>query len=378
MNIAVLLHSGVGGSGVVATELGIALARDGHSVHFVADRVPFRLGEISCEGVYFHEVKTITYPLFSNPLTTLSVASKLVEVIEEVEIDLIHAHYAVPHATAALLARDMTRRRQAPAVVTTLHGTDVTLVGLHPAYLRTTQYSIEGSDVVTAVSRYLAKATREQLDVSREITVIPNPVDIDRFRPGFDPKLRSRYAGEEEKLLVHVSNFRPVKRVINVVRVFAAVARELPARLLMVGDGPDRPAALQLARELGVADRVSFLGSFPRVEALLPLTDLFLLPSRNESFGLAALEAMASGVPVVGSASGGLPEVVEDGRSGCLRHEDDIDGMIACSLALLRDAQTHDSYRRAARERAVRHFAGELVVPQYLDAYRAALELRGR
>ena len=378
MNIGVLLHSGVGGSGVVATELGIALARAGHQVHFVADRLPFRLADTDCAGVYFHEVETLSYPLFSAPLTTLSEASKLVEVIEEVGLDLVHAHYAVPHATAALLARDMARFQPKPAVVTTLHGTDVTLVGLQPAYLRTTQFSVEGSDVVTAVSRYLAQATREQLGVEREIRVIPNPIDPSRFRPQRDPDLRRRYAGDDERLLMHISNFRPVKRVQNVLRVFSRVAAELPARLLMVGDGPDRPVAVQLARDLAVADRVSFLGSFPRVERLLAQSDLFLLPSSKESFGLAALEAMASGVPVVASDSGGLPEVVEQGRSGCLRPEEDVDGMVECALTILRDPALHARYRHAARERAVSDFAEELVLPQYLAAYEAALHSRSR
>jgi N-acetyl-alpha-D-glucosaminyl L-malate synthase BshA len=377
MKIAVLLHSGAGGSGVVGTELGIELARLGHEAHFVADRVPFRLTQSEQEGVFFHQIDSLSYPLFDAPLTTLSESSKLVEVIEEVGIDLIHAHYAVPHATAALLARDMTRRRPAPPVVTTLHGTDVTLVGLEPAYLRTTQYSIERSQVVTAVSRYLASATRSELGISREIEVIPNPVDIERFRPRHEPEVRRRYADPGEKLLVHVSNFRPVKRVGNVVRIFAGVAGELPARLLMIGDGPDRPVALQLARDLAVADRVDFLGSFPRVERLLALTDLFVLPSRNESFGLAALESLASGVPVVGSSSGGLHEVVQDGVNGCLRPDEDIEGMIGCALALLRDEERHALFRRAARERALQ-FSADLVVPRYLEAYRVALEASGR
>ncbi|HEX7004180.1 MAG TPA: N-acetyl-alpha-D-glucosaminyl L-malate synthase BshA [Trueperaceae bacterium] len=378
MNIGVLLHSGAGGSGVVATELGIALARHGHQVHFVADRLPFRLVDTDCPGVYFHEVETLSYPLFSAPLTTLSEASKLVEVIEETGIDLVHAHYAVPHATAALLGRDMARHQPKPALVTTLHGTDVTLVGLQPAYLRTTQFSVEGSDVVTAVSSYLAGATREQLGIAREIRVIPNPVDTQRFRPREDPEMRRRYAADDEKLLMHVSNFRPVKRVQNVLRVFAQVAGRMPARLLMIGDGPDRPVALQLARDLSVADRVTFLGSFPRVEKLLALADLFLLPSSRESFGLAALEAMSSGVPVVGSASGGLPEVVEDGRSGCLRAEEDVAGMAECALRILADPVVHRSFREAARARAVDEFAEELIVPQYLAAYEQALAARRR
>lgn len=378
MNIAVLLHSGAGGSGVVATELGIALAERGHEVHFIADRVPFRLGDTNCEGIFFHEVETLSYPLFGAPLTTLSEASKLVEVIEEVGIDLIHAHYAVPHATAALLARDMTRKRPRPGLVTTLHGTDVTLVGLQPAYLRTTQYSIERSDVVTAVSGYLARATRTELGVERAIEVIPNPVDSRRFQPRRDDAQRLRYGAPDEKLLIHVSNFRPVKRVQEVVRIFAGVSAEMPARLLMIGDGPDRPAALQLARDLGVAERVAFLGSFPKVEGLLSLADLFLLPSRKESFGLAALEAMASCVPVIGSSSGGLPEVVEDGRSGWLRPEEDIEGMIAAALSLLRDDGRLSAFRQAARERALTEFSRELILPRYLEAYRQAVEASGR
>lgn len=356
----------------------MSMANRGHKVHFVADRVPFRLSELACEGVYFHEVDTLSYPLFSGPLTTLSESSKLVEVIEECKIDLIHAHYAVPHATAALLARDMARVEVSPAVVTTLHGTDVTLVGLDPAYLRTTQYSIERSDVVTSVSRYLAQATREELGVSRDIRVIPNPVDTARFRPGRNEQARRRYALPSEKLLVHVSNFRPVKQVRNVIRIFAGVAARLPARLVMVGDGPERPAAVHLAEELGLADRVDFLGSFPRVESLLPLTDLFLLPSRNESFGLAALEAMASGVPVVASSSGGLPEVVEDGVCGYLREDEDVDAMIAASLELLGSPERMKRFRAAGRERAVSMFAGDLIVPLYLEAYEAALEARGK
>jgi N-acetyl-alpha-D-glucosaminyl L-malate synthase BshA len=378
MKIAVLLHSGVGGSGVVATELGVAVAGQGHSVHFVADRVPFRLAELAREGVFFHEVDTLSYPLFASPMTTLSEASKLVEVIEEVGIDLVHAHYAVPHATAALLAREMARRAPTPAVVTTLHGTDVTLVGMEPAYLRTTQYSIERSDVVTAVSDYLAGATRDALGIEREIEVIPNPVDVSRFRPHSDPALRSRYASPEERLLVHASNFRPVKQVGAVIDVFAQVTKTVPARLLMIGDGPDRPSAFQRAETLGVADRVTFLGTFPRVEHVLPLCDLFLLPSSSESFGLAALEAMSSGVPVVASIAGGIPEVVEHGVSGCLFESSDVEAMADEATKLLADPEKHTAFARAARLRAVESFGSEMIVPRYLDAYRKAIDLRGR
>ena len=261
MNIAVLLHAGAGGSGVVATELGLAMAESGHLVHFVANRVPFRLVEPGGPNVFFHQVEAMGYPLFDAPLTTLAEASKLAEVIEEYGIDVIHAHYAVPHATAAILARDMVRSRR-PVVVTTLHGTDVTLVGLNRAYLRTTQFSIEHSDHVTAVSDYLAKYTTDQMGVERDIEVVPNFIDHQRFHPGGDSEIRHRYAHPDEKLVVHVSNFRTVKRTDDVVRIFARVAERTSSRLLMIGDGPERPRAVELAGELGVAGRVAFLGSF--------------------------------------------------------------------------------------------------------------------
>ncbi len=387
MNVAVLLHSGAGGSGVAATELGLSFARAGDTVHFVADRVPFRLTEPSPSNVYFHQVEAMTYPLFDAPLTTLAEASKLAEVIEEVGIDVIHAHYAVPHATAAVLARDMVRSARRPVVVTTLHGTDVTLVGLNRAYLRTTQYSIERSDVVTAVSQYLAEYTNREMGVRAPIRVIPNAVDHERFRPAQtpaqgQPDLRQRFAHPDEKLLVHISNFRPVKKVEDVIRVFDRVSQRLGARLLMVGDGPDRPAAVELAAELGLTGRVSFLGSFPRIEDVLAVSDLFLLPSVKESFGLSALEAMASGVPVVASRIGGIPEVVEDGVSGSLLEPGDVDGMADAAVELLSDPETHARFARAARTRAVSRFSEDRVVPivarAYADALGSPVAARGR
>jgi L-malate glycosyltransferase len=373
MNIAVLLHGGAGGSGVVATELGLAFAKSGHDVHFVAGRLPFRLGELSAPNVFYHQVESMTYPLFEAPLTTLAEASKLTEVIEEYDIDVIHAHYAIPHATAAILARDMCRKRPKPGVVTTLHGTDVTLVGLDPAYLRTTQYSIERSSVVTAVSRHLADYTHQEMEVEREILVIPNSVDHRRFKPGDRLDLRLRYAHPEEKLLVHVSNFRPVKRVEDVIQVFARVAGAIGSRLMMIGDGPERHRATQLAHELGVSGRVSFLGSFPRVEDLLAVSDLFLLPSSKESFGLAALEAMASGVPVVASRIGGIPEVVVHGKTGYLCEVGDVKGMAEAAIALLSDPERHRRFAEAAREHAVAEFCEGKIVPLYADAYERAL-----
>lgn len=375
MNIAVLLHGGAGGSGVAATELGLSFARAGHRVHFVADRVPFRLTEPGVPNVSFHQVESMTYPLFDAPLTTLSEASRLAEVIEEAGIDVVHAHYAVPHATAAVLARDMVRGAQRPVVVTTLHGTDVTLVGLDRAYLRTTQYSIERSDLVIAVSRYLADYTNREMGVSSPIRVIPNAVDHQRFRPAGAAAAtrRFRFAHPDEKLLVHISNFRPVKRVEDVIRVFEQVSGRIGARLLMVGDGPDRPAAVSLTADLGLTARVSFLGSFPRIEDVLAVSDLFLLPSVKESFGLSALEAMASGVPVVASRIGGLPEVVEDGETGILCAPGDVEGMARAALELLRDDAKHRAFAERARVSASARFSQERVVPMIARAYEDAV-----
>ena len=376
MNIAVLLHGGAGGSGVVATEVGLCFAKKGHNVHFVADRVPFRLTELGQANVYYHQVERMTYPLFDAPLTTLAEASKLAEVIEEYRIDIVHAHYAVPHATAAILARDMVKVSPRPVVVTTLHGTDVTLVGLDRAYLRTTQYSVENSDLVTAVSQYLADYTCSEMGVSRDIAVVPNMVDHDRFAPNGSGELRQRYAHPDEKLLVHISNFRPVKRVGDVVRVFAKVAEQVGARLLMIGDGPDRHEAVELASELGVSGRISFLGSFPRVENLLSVCDLFLLPSTKESFGLAALEAMASGVPVVASSAGGIPEVVEDGVTGFLHPPKEVEAMAHSAAKLLSDEGLLRAFSQAARKRAVTVFSEEVVLPLYEQVYDEALSRR--
>ena len=374
MNIAVLLHSSAGGSGVVATELGLCFAKLGHTIHFVADRPPFRLTNLDKHNVYYHQVQNMTYPLFSAPLTTLAEASKLAEVIEEYQIEVVHAHYAVPHATAALLAKDMIKvcnTCKPPAVITTLHGTDVTLVGLDRAYLRTTQYSIEKSNAVTAVSQYLADYTHEEMGVGSEIAVIPNFVELERFKPHANPKLRLRYAHPEEKLLIHISNFRPVKRTPDVIHIFAKVAEKIGARLLMLGDGPERPRCLELAQELHISGRVSFLGTFPQIESLLAISDLFLLPSAKESFGLVALEAMASGVPVVASNIGGIPEVVSSGKTGFLHSLGDVAAMANSAVKLLSNDGLHLQFSKAARERAEKSFCEDCVVPLYQKVYEA-------
>ncbi len=376
MKIAVLLHSGAGGSGVVATELGLCFAKLGNEVHFVADRVPFRLTELSQENVFFHKVESMTYPLFDAPLTTLAEASKLAELIEELGIDIVHAHYAVPHATAAVLARDMVRCDKKPVVITTLHGTDVTLIGLDRAYLRTTQYSIEHSDIVTAVSQYLAEYTTAEMNVERVINVIYNAVDLERFKPRELASLRLKYAHPDEKILIHVSNFRRLKRVEDVIKVFAKVSNEIGSRLLMVGDGPERHKAFELASKLGISGRVSFLGSFPRVEDVLAISDLFLLLSEKESFGLSALEAMASGVPVLATNIGGIPEVVKDGSSGFLHDVGDIENMATSAIKLLSDPKLHKKFADYARYCAASKFNEAVILPEYQKIYAQALTLR--
>jgi L-malate glycosyltransferase len=375
MRIAVLLNSGVGGSGVVATDLACRMAEDGHEVHLIASSVPFRLDDAKAAVVFFHRVESMTYPLFDTPLTTLSSAGKLVEVIEAHNIDVVHAHYAVPHASVAIMARQMLRGVKRPGLVTTLHGTDVTLVGLDRAYLRTTQWSIENSDVVTAVSRHLAETTVRDMAVRRsDIHVVPNAVDSHRFRPRSSPTARRRFAGDDEKIILHASNFRQVKRVDDVVRMFAAVASSCPSRLIMVGEGPERTRAIDLSRDLGIADRVWFVGSVPHIENYLAIADLFVLPSSQESFGLSALEAMASGVPVIATKIGGIPEVVEDGVTGLLHELGDVRSMAESACTLLRDADLYGRFSVAARKHAVDRFDDRAIAQRYESLYRQAVE----
>lgn len=365
--MAVLCHASAGGSGVVATELGVQVARAGHEVHFVGNAQPFRLsGHGGMAGPYFHQVSSFAYALFEQPFPELAAANTLTEVILEHDVELSHAHYAIPHATAAIHAKAITGRSR---VMTTLHGTDVTLVGAEPAFRHTTRHAIERSDHVTAVSHFLAQQTRDLFGTEREIEVIHNFVDAERFRRITDPAVRARFAHPDEALLVHVSNFRPVKRVEDVVQVFSRVASEMPARLLMIGDGPDRPRAFELAQQLGIIGRTHFLGSFPDVETVLGISDLFLLPSSKESFGLAALEAMSCEVPVVAARAGGIPEVVDDGGTGFLCAVGDVDAMAHAALQILRDRELYTRMGQAARQAALTRFHPDLIVPQYLAAY---------
>lgn len=373
MKIGITCYPTYGGSGAVATELGLELARRGHEVHFITYASPFRLRGYA-EGVYFHEVDTRMgrYPLFDHFPYTLALASKQHEVALRERLEVLHVHYAVPHATTAYLAREMLEGQLPLKVITTLHGTDITLVGQESSFYAITKFSIERSDAVTAVSEFLRDETHRAFGCGTcDIRAIPNFVNLREYRPADDGRCEG-LAPEDHRILTHVSNFREVKRVKDVIRVFARVRRALPATLLMVGDGPDRTDAENEARELGVAEDVRFLGRLDTVANLLQSTDLFILPSQTESFGLAALEAMACGAPVVASRAGGLPEVVDDAVSGILEPVGSVEAMGRRAIELLRDPARHAAMRAAAIERA-REFSADRIVPMYEELYREVL-----
>ena len=375
MNIGIICYASVGGSGIVATELAKALADRGHQVHLVSTDPPFRLGDYQA-GLVFHQVNTPSYPLFREPQYVLSLANKVVQVSREVGLEVVHAHYAIPHATAALLARQVLEAsgHAVPRVVTTLHGTDITLVGSDPSFSEIVAYSIETSNGVTAVSQSLREATRRELNVRRDIEVIPNCLDCGIYRRRDVPGLRKRFAADDAtSLVIHISNFRPVKRIDAVLEVFARISRAVPARLLLVGDGPELGTAYRLSRELDIAPLVETLGAQEDVIPLLSAADLFLLPSAQESFGLAALEAMACEVPVVASNVGGLPEVISHGVSGFLRDPADLDGMAGDAIALLTDPVLHRAIADAARARVRDEFCVDRVVPMYERYYERVL-----
>lgn len=371
MKIGIACYPTFGGSGVVATELGHELAVRGHDVHFISYALPSRLN-LFAERVSYHEVTVPTYPLFNYPPYDLALATRIVDVALHEGLDIIHAHYALPHAISAHLAQEMLLPRRL-AVVTTLHGTDVTIVGQDRSYLPITRFGIERSDAVTAVSEYLARVTREVFDPAKELDVVPNFVDPERWKPDDGQRGTTCFARGGERLLLHVSNFRPVKRVLDVVEVFDRVRRQVPSRLLMIGDGPDRPAAEALCRAKGIAGLVHFLGNTPAVQEVMPAADLYILTTDMESFGLSALEAQACGVPVLGYHAGGLPEVIESGTTGFLRQVGDIDGLAADGVALLKDDEAWGLASRAARERAVSRFAADAIVGRYLAIYERVL-----
>jgi L-malate glycosyltransferase len=377
MRIGITCYPTYGGSGVVATELGIELASAGHEVHFISYSQPFRLSGRD-DGIFYHEVPVSNYPLFEFPPYDLALASRMAEVAEFYNLDLLHVHYAIPHSVSALLARQMlaARGRRLP-FVTTLHGTDITLVGLDRSYLPITRYSIPESDGVTSISNYLRDKTLADFGVTRPIAVIPNFVNCDIYQPIRDEAVRAetrkRLAHPGEALLIHLSNFRPVKRVCDVVQVFARVAREVPARLVLIGDGPDRSAAEWLAHDLKIQDRIHFLGKQDRVSELLPLADLMLMPSELESFGLAALEAMACKVPTIATRVGGVPELIDDDITGLLYPVGSVDQMAIGALALLGDRNRLEVMRDAARKAAQSRFCASLVLPQYVRFYEQIL-----
>jgi len=377
MRIGITCYPTYGGSGVVATELGIELAAQGHQVHFISYSQPFRLNGRE-EGIFYHEVPVSSYPLFEFPPYDLALASRMAEVAEFNELDLLHVHYAIPHSVSALLARQMlaSRGRRLP-FVTTLHGTDITLVGLDRSYLPITRYSIQESDGVTSISNYLKEKTVEKFEVTRDIEVVTNFVNCDEYAPYKDEKKRAdarrRIAAPHEAILMHLSNFRPVKRVVDVVKVFARVVKEVPAQLVLVGDGPERSAAEWLAHDLGIQGNVHFLGKQDRVNELLALADLLLMPSELESFGLAALEAMACKVPSIATRVGGVPELIDDGVTGLLYKVGDVDGMAQGALSLLSDKARLETMREEARRTAQKRFCASLVVPQYVRYYEKVL-----
>lgn len=375
MKIGIVCYASVGGSGIIATELGKSLAARGHDVHILSSDMPVRLGAYQ-PGLWFHRVETPSYPLFREPQYLLSLANKIVQVARAERLDIVHAHYAVPHATAANLARQVlacTPDGVVPRVVTTLHGTDITLIGADPSYSEIVAFGIQQSDGVTTVSESLKADTYRELGVNCDVRVIPNFVDVDTYTRVEASALRARLAPGGEKVVIHISNCRPVKRVTTVVEIFARIQRRIPARLLMVGDGPDLAAAAKLAASLGIADHVDFLGEQDLLVPLLSIADVFLLPSIQESFGLAALEAMACSVPVVASRIGGLPEVIEDGVTGFLHAPDDLDGMVHSALRLLTDAPLHAAMAGAARTVARERYTDERVVPSYEDFYEEIL-----
>ena len=371
MKIGITCYPTYGGSGVVATELGKELALRGHDVHFISYALPIRL--TMTDHVYFHEVEVLTYPLFEYPPYDLVLATKMAEVVSRFDLDILHVHYAIPHSISAYLAKMMLTDRVVP-FVTTLHGTDVMLVGNDRSYLPITRFGIEKSDAVTAVSDYLKQRTIQEFQIERKIDVVPNFVDCNVYGRAVDRSLRKKFAADDDGILIHISNFRPIKRVEDVVGIFALVRKQRKARLLMVGDGPERPKAEWLAHTHGVADDVSFVGKQNDMSQLLAISDILLLPSELESFGLVALEAMACEVPVIATRVGGIPEVVRHGADGFLYDVGDIHSMANGCLSILKDPQLRENLGKAARDHATREFCASKIVVRYEDLYRRTIE----
>ena len=373
MKIGITCYPTYGGSGVVATELGLALAEMGHQVHFISYAIPHRLNRFF-ENVFFHEVEVSTYPLFEHSLYDLALASKMMEVAEYENLDLIHVHYAIPHAVSAYLARQVLRKaKKNLKFITTLHGTDITLVGLEPSFMPLVKFSIEESDGVTAVSRFLKEKTLTNYNIEKDIEVIYNFIDVEKFSPQNSDIFRRHVAPEGEKVLVHTSNFRVVKRVTDTIKILAKVKKELPTKLVLVGDGPDRSECERLARELDLHKDVIFLGKQDGLTEILNAADLFLMPSQSESFGLSALEAMACGIPVISSSVGGLPELIVQNETGFIAEFGDVDRMAKYTVDLLTNEKKYKSFSKNSRDRAVNTFDKKLILPKYVSYYEKIL-----
>src|SRR6266699_905636 len=377
LKIGITCYPTYGGSGVVATELGLELAQRGHEIHFISYAQPIRLNRPAA-NIHYHEVEVSRYPLFDYPPYDLALATRMAEVSELYELDLLHVHYAIPHSVSAMLARQMLaagpKRKKLP-FVTTLHGTDITLVGLDRSYLPITRFSIEQSDGVTAISQYLQERTLREFDIRNHIEVIHNFVNCDVYQRDPDrAQHRSEFASNDEKILVHLSNFRPVKRLLDVIEIFDRVRKEVPSRLLLIGDGPDRSVAEWLAVQKGIHEDVLFLGKQDEVQEKLAAADIMLMPSELESFGLAALEAMACEVVPIATRVGGVPEVIEHGKGGYLADVGDVDTMARYAIELLNDEPRLREMGREARVMAKSRFCASKIVPQYEEFYRRVLE----
>ena len=374
MNIAIVCYPTFGGSGVVATELGLALSKRGHHIHFITYNLPVRLEALNDPNIHFHEVNVPDYPLFKYQPYELALSSRLVDVVKANKIDVLHVHYAIPHAYAAYMAKKMLLDSgiQIP-IVTTLHGTDITLVGSHPFYKPAVTFSINHSDRVTAVSESLKQDTLRLFDIKKNINVIPNFIDTEKIKLKGKPCERSLLAEKEEKILTHISNFRPLKRIMDVISIFEGVQLKIKSKLMMVGEGPEKKRAIQYVNEKGLEEQVLFLGNSNEIDKILCYSDLFLLPSEKESFGLSALEAMAHGVPIISSDAGGIPEVNKHGKTGYLSKIGDTESMTLNALSLLQNESLHKSFKKRAEQQAEK-FNLESVVNQYESIYVDAIE----
>lgn len=373
MKIGITCYPTYGGSGVVATELGKSLAEKGHEIHFISYAMPFRLSHHFVSNIYFHEVEMGSYPLFEFPMYSLALTSKMVEVAKFEKLDLLHVHYAIPHATSARLAKEILAPEMDIKIITTLHGTDITLVGLEPSFVHLVKYSIEKSDGVTAVSRFLKEKTITNYEINKDIEVIPNFIDTEVFTKTADPQLKGKLAPNGEKLIVHTSNFRVVKRVTDTIRVLKETEDKVNAKLVLVGDGPDRSECERLARELQISHKVVFLGKQEGLVEILNCADLFLIPSQSESFGLSALEAMSCGVPVISSSVGGLPELVRHNETGYIAEIGDIERMGKYTVDLLTNERKYAEFSKNAQKRAYTKFRKEIIIPQYEHYYERIL-----